>query len=199
MRSRPRVWFAFPAVVILWILPASLASLAQTRQGPPVLTGQAAFADYTQEKPGTRRKITVADLPQPYATEAVEAGPHMVPRPQNAWPQAPAGFKVDLYADGLDNPRLIRTAPNGDVFLGESRMGQVKVFRGIDKNGRAETTGVFLSHLKQPFGIAFYPAGPNPQWIYIAITDSGVHIPYINWDFKARSAPQIVVPDISGD
>ncbi len=198
MKSHPRVFFALPALVALWILPASLASFGQTRQGPAVLTGQAAFADYTKEKPGTRRKITVADLPQPYATEAVDAGPHMGPRPQNAWPQAPTGFKVDLYADGLDNPRLLRTAPNGDTFLAESRMGEVKVFRGIDKNGRAETSEVFASHLKQPFGIAFYPAGANPQWIYIANTDSVVRIPYTNGDLKARSAPQIVVPDLPG-
>ncbi len=192
MRFRAR------ALLVLWILPATLASFAQTRQAPAVLTGQAAFADYTQEKPGTRRKITVADLPQPYATEAVDAGPHMVPRPQNAWPLAPAGFKVELYADGLDNPRLLRTAPNGDAFLAESRRGEVKVFRGIDKNGRAEISEIFVSHLKQPFGIAFYPGGPHPQWIYIANTDSVVRIPYTNGDLKARGASQIVVAALPG-
>ena len=64
------------------------------------ITGQAAFADYTQQKPGVRRKITVADLPEPNASESVDNGPTLVQRPANAWPTAPAGFTVQLYAGG---------------------------------------------------------------------------------------------------
>ena len=193
---RSRVLFTF---LVVWILSADLLLIGQTSgRKPPVLTGTAAFTDYTREKPGVRRKLTVADLPLPFATESVDAGPHMAPRPQNAWPQAPPGFKVDLYATGLDNPRLIRAAPNGDVFLAESRSGEVKVFRGIDKNGKPETSRVFASQFKQPFGIAFYPPGPNPQWIYIANTDSVVRIPYSNGDLQARGASQVVAPDLPG-
>src|SRR5215475_5102729 len=70
-----------------------------------VVTGQAAFHGFDGQKPGLVRKITVADLPKPYATEGVSNSPHVVPRPSNAWPQAPAGFKVDLFADGLKGPR----------------------------------------------------------------------------------------------
>ena len=44
----------------------SLPALTQT------LTGQDAFTDYTKEHPGVRRKVTVADLPQPYATQCCE-------------------------------------------------------------------------------------------------------------------------------
>src|SRR6201995_3756869 len=77
---------------------------ANGQSSAPVVTGKAAFADYTQEKPGVRRKITVADLPEPYATKGVDNGAPMVPRPQGALPQAPAGFKVTLYAGGLVQP-----------------------------------------------------------------------------------------------
>ena len=82
---------------------------------------QAPFSDYRVEKPGTMHKITVADLPAPFATEAVNNGPKVVPRPSGAMPQAAPGYTVTLYADGLENPRLMRTAPNGDLFLAESR------------------------------------------------------------------------------
>src|SRR3954466_13681878 len=82
-----------------------------------VIAGKAAFADYTQQKPGVRRKITLADLPEPNPQEAVENHPQMAPKPEGAWPKAPAGFKVTLYSKDVDRPRLLRTAPNGDIFV----------------------------------------------------------------------------------
>src|SRR3954452_2376863 len=94
---------------------------------PTVLTGKAAFTDAAHQSPGTRRHLTAADLPAPSPQESVDNGPDVVPRPANAWPQAPKGFKVDLYASGLDNPRLMRTAPNGDIFLAESQSGKIRV------------------------------------------------------------------------
>src|SRR5947209_777889 len=63
------------------------------------------FTDFRFEKPGTVRKITVADLPEPYATDSARNGADLVTRPQGALPVVPSGFKVELYAAGLDNPR----------------------------------------------------------------------------------------------
>ena len=106
-------------VMGLLLFPALLvaAPLAMWAQNSKVITGQAAFTDYSQEKPGTLRKITVADLPVPYATESVDNGPDVGARPEGAMPEAPAGFKVEQYAADLKNPRLIRMAPNGDLFV----------------------------------------------------------------------------------
>ncbi|HLH35621.1 MAG TPA: sorbosone dehydrogenase family protein [Alloacidobacterium sp.] len=163
----------------------------------PVITGKAAFTDYTQEKPGVRRKITVADLPAPYATESVDNGADLVKRPEGAWPQAPDGFKVTLYADGLDRPRLIRTAPNGDLFVAMSAGNEIKVFRGIGADGKPKQVETFATGLSQPFGIAFYPSGPNPKWVYIGNTDSVVRFPYKNGDMKA-SGPAQKLADIPG-
>ena len=120
------------------------------------------FTDFRGEKPGTVHRITVADLPVPYATTAARAQPHKVPRPANAWPQVPAGFKVEQFAEGLENPRLLRTAPNGDIFVAESEPGRIKVFRGITGDGKAASVHVFATGLTLPFGIAFYPPGPIP-------------------------------------
>jgi glucose/arabinose dehydrogenase len=188
----------------LLVVPATALLLATTillyafepKTPPKVITGQAAFHDYSQEKPGTFRKITVADLPQPFETKSAFEMAKVVPRPQGAWPQALPGFKVELYASGLDNPRLIRTAPNGDLFLAESETGKIKVFRGVGKDGAAEKTEVFATGLEQPFGIAFYPPGPDPQWVYVGNTGSVVRFPYHNDDLKATGSSQMVVPDI---
>ena len=162
---------------------SSKAKIAAPPPNPP-------FTDFRFEQPGNLHKITVSDLPAPYATQSASNGPEVVARPEGAWPQAPAGFKVELYATGLVNPRLIRTAPNGDLFLAESSGGEIKVFRGVTSDGKAEQVHVFASGLNQPYGIAFYPAGPNPQWLYIGDTDSVLRFPYHNGDLKAAGRPQ---------
>jgi glucose/arabinose dehydrogenase len=180
--KQPLSWFVLSATLVL------AASAALTRA--PILTGAAAFTDYRQQRPGVVRRITVADLPAPYATESAENGPDLIPRPQNAWPKALPGFKVELYTTGLHNPRLMRTAPNGDVFLAESRAGDVKVFRGMTSEGKPQQVQVFATGLRQPFGIAFYPPGSDPQWIYVADTDAVLRFPYRNGDLKARGAQQ---------
>ena len=175
-------------------------AFSQSAAGPTrkVITGQAAFADYTQQKPGVFRKITVADLPAPFATESVDNGPDLVHRPSGAMPQTLPGFQVQLYASNLRTPRLLRTAPNGDLFVAESFAGQVTVLRGLNADGTAQKTEVFTTGLRQPFGIAFYPPGANPQWVYIANTDSVVRFPYQNGDLKARGPQQVIVAELPG-
>src|SRR3954447_10641968 len=96
---------------------------------PAPSPGPSPFTDFRSERPGKRVKITPADLPAPKVTKSVDNPPHIIKRPKDAWPQAPAGFKVDLYADGLAGPRLVRTAPNGDVFAVESADGVVRILR----------------------------------------------------------------------
>jgi glucose/arabinose dehydrogenase len=166
----------------------SAAEVAGAKLGgaPP----HAPFTDFRYEKPGTTRKITVKDLPQPYASDSAQNGAQVVARPQNAWPVAPAGFKVGLFASDLNNPRWLKTAPNGDIFLAESDPGRIRVFRGMTADGKPEQTGVFAEGLKRPYGIAFYPPGPDPQWIYVGNTNEMIRFPYHNGDLKASGESQ---------
>ena len=157
---------------------------------------QSAFSDFRSERPGVMHKITVADLPAPFATTSASNSPQAVPRPADAKPQALPGYSVALFAEGLENPRLMRTAPNGDIFVAESRPGRVKVIRGRDAAGKAQTIDVFATGLTRPFGIAFYPPGPNPTHVYVGNTDSVVRFPYQVGDLKARgpAEPIATVP-----
>ena len=150
----------------------------------------AAYTDFRFEVPGKSRKIIADSLPAPYETDTSNNGPQLVARPENAWPQAPAGFTVQLYATGLDNPRLIRTAPNGDFFLAESSSGKIKVLRGMTSDGKTKETSIFATGLTRPYGIAFYPRGDNPQWVYVGNTDSVVRFAYKNGDMQASNAAQ---------
>jgi glucose/arabinose dehydrogenase/mono/diheme cytochrome c family protein len=162
----------------------------ETTDSPPAPTP---FVDYHSEEPGRMHKITVQDLPAPYATNSANNGPNVVDRPQNAWPKAPAGFKVDQFATGLHEPRLMVTAPNGDVFLAESGPGQIRIFRGLAADGKPQQTEIFAKGLKRPYGIAFYPPGNDPQWVYIGNTDSVVRFPYHNGDLHATGPSQHLV------
>src|SRR5438270_1176291 len=174
-------------------MTGSAASAPEPASGKGKITAAAPkppFTDFRYEKPGTVRKITLADLPQPFATKSAENGAEVVPRPENAWPVTLPGFKVELFATGLDNPRLMRTAPNGDIFLAETHAGDIRVFRGITPDGKAEQSAIFASGLKNPYGIAFYPPGPNPQWVYIGSETELARFPYHNGDLKASGPPQ---------
>src|ERR1039458_2109800 len=156
----------------------------------------APFTDYRHEQPGAIRKITLADLPEPYRTQSADSRPHIVPRPADAWPKALSGFTVTQYVTGLQNPRLVRRAPDGDLFVSESEPGRIRVLRGVGADGKARTVEIYATGLTQPFGIAFYPLGPDPQYVYVANTGSVVRFPYRNGDLKARGAAETIVPDI---
>jgi glucose/arabinose dehydrogenase len=165
----------------------------ESAASPGTSTASGVFTGYSGEKPGRSYHITTADLPAPYATASSDNHAHLISRPEGAWPEAPAGFEVQLYASKLDNPRLVRTAPNGDLFVAESQPGRILVFRGVSKDGKAERTAVFATGLHRPFGIAFYPPGPDPRFVYIGNTDSIVRFPYQNGDMEARGPQETII------
>ncbi len=199
MKVKPIRWallggsFAVTATFLIW----AAGPTPDQSDVKNVITGKTAFDDYRSERPGDFRKITVADLPKPYATESSGNPPKHVARPANMWPKAPSGFEVQLYAsEGMTLPRELRTAPNGDLFLADSQIGQIDIFRGISKDGKPEQRSVFATGLTRPFGMAFYPRGDNPQWVYIGDTNSVVRFPYHNGDLKATGDAEVVVPSI---
>jgi glucose/arabinose dehydrogenase len=151
------------------------------------------FTDYRFEKPGQIHKITLNDLPAPFETPSAGNGPTIVPRPQDAWPKAPAGFEVTLYTTGLDNPRRIRRAPNADLFVAEVKTGKIEIFRGIDKAGHPQRITVFASGLDHPFGMNFYPTGPDPRWVYVGTMNAVVRFPYRNGDLQARGPSEHIM------
>jgi glucose/arabinose dehydrogenase len=161
-------------------------------------TGRAAFGDWTEDAPGARRKITVADLPPPNQTSSADNGPDVVSRPKGAEPQVLPGFVVEQYAGGFTDPRFLLTAPNGDVFVVESSANEIKVLRDGDGDGKPEMTQLFTrEHLNQAFGIAFYPPGRDPHYLYVANTNGVIRFPYRNGDMKARGRAELLGAQLS--
>ncbi len=154
------------------------------------------FGDWSHDRPGLRHKISIADLPPPYETPSAGNPPRVVKRPAGASPIAPDGFAVTLFAEGLDAPRAIKTAPNGDLFVAETSGGRIRILRP-GEDGKLAKNAVYASGLSEPFGIAFYPQGPEPKWVYVAENNRVIRFPYRTGDLSAKQAPEIIVPELS--
>ncbi len=170
-------------------LTAVLLLAAATAHAEPVRSGDAAYGDWRTDKPGVARHITPDALPQPFATQSSAHSASITAPPANAAPLVPPGFEATPYASDLEQPRTLRTAPNGDVFVAESGGGRVSVLRGAGQRPVA-----FASGLDLPFGIAFWPPGPSPRFVYVAENSRVIRYPYGNGDLKPRGPAQVIVP-----
>jgi len=198
MKNRSAVHSIFCAIFIASNLSVAARTQAATEDAK-LLSGKAAMGDWTSDAPGVRRKITVQDLPAPSSNVLAINPPHVVGRPADAQLQVPAGFKIELYASGFRDPRFLLTAPNGDIFVTESRRNQIKVLRDTKGSGKPDLTEIFTERdLNKPFGIAFYPPGNDPQFLYVANTDGVIRFPYRNGDLKARGPAEKLGAHLSG-
>jgi glucose/arabinose dehydrogenase len=194
--SKFGVLFAIGVISIGVVAAPHARNAVANPAAEPVLKGEAAFGDWRVDHPGVMRLITAADLPKPYASASARNQPRVVPQPEGAWPQVLPGFKIERLATGIKNPRLLRTAPNGDIFIADSGANQILVMHGVGQGSGTIAPQVFAIGLEQPFGIAFYPPGPNPKYIYIGNTGSVVRFPYANGDLKASGPSEMIVNNI---
>jgi glucose/arabinose dehydrogenase len=181
-------------LIATWAALLARAASAAEDSSAKLLTGKAAMSDWTSDAPGVRRKITVDDLPPPSSNVLAINPPHVISRSAGAQLQVPPGFKIDIYASGFRNPRFLLTAPNGDIFVVESRANQIKIIRGES----AGSIQLFAdAGLNKPFGLAFYPPGRDPQFLYVANTDAVIRFPYRNGDLKARGPAEKLSAQLS--
>ena len=176
------------------LLAAAFVVPAMAQSEP--LVGSAAFGDWRADMPGVSRLIKPEDLPKPGATPSSANFSRVVPRPASAMPQVPAGFKIELFADGLSGPRQVRVAPNGDIFVAETRAGRIRVLRAPDGAVKPSVNEIYASGLNRPFGIALFPGGDSPRWLYVANTDGVVRFAYHQGDIKAAEKPETVVAQL---
>jgi glucose/arabinose dehydrogenase len=157
------------------------------------LTGVAAFGDWRSDAPGVARKIAPADLPAPYVTTPAATRSEVVARPAGATPKTPPGFAAEIFAEGLDGPRVIRVAPNGDVFVAESNGGRIRAYRLDAARAKPQETGVFAQGLERPYGLAFYPPGAAPTHLYVATETQVRRYPYRAGALAAAGPGEIVI------
>lgn len=176
-------------MVPAWLLVACIGAQAE-----PVLQGKDAYGSWQADKPGVVRLIRPKDLAKPGASRSV-SNPTRVTARGEAMPQVLPGFKIELLADGLSDARVLRVAPNGDIFVAETGPGRIRVLR-LGEGAKVATNEIFARGLNRPFGIAFFPNGDNPQWVYVANTNNVVRFPYRVGDLKASAKAETVVASL---
>jgi glucose/arabinose dehydrogenase len=133
-------------------------------------------------------------LPPPFQTESARRNSRVIPQPANAKLVVPKGFKVNVFAEGgFSYPRWMALAPNGDIFVADSRANSVIVLRDTNKDGKADQRFVFSDKLSQPFGMSFYK-----DWFYVANTDSIVRFRYRSGQTLAEGEPERLVELTAG-
>ncbi len=158
---------------------AYLGSLKKTTAAPKSAAKPAAkpatptAEDWRNDAPGMVHKITVGNLPKPFASNSAGNNPSVTHN--DTLPKVPAGYDISVFASDLQRPRQMRVAPNGDLYVAEAGAGRVSVFRA-GKDGIAKTAETVMGGLSDPYGIAFYPLD-NPQWVYAATMTRIVRAP----------------------
>lgn len=185
--------FSNLAALLGTMLLAGTAFAQQADQ--PVLKGEAAFGDWQQDRPGVRRLIGPQDLQKPNQAQSSSNSADKVRMPEGAKPLLPPGFSAQLVASGLRGPRVVRVAPNGDLFVADSRANRILTYRLGEGGAGQVREEIFAKGLHQPYGIAFYPAD-KPQWVYVANSNSVVRFAYRDGDLKASKVPQTVISRI---
>jgi glucose/arabinose dehydrogenase len=184
------------------IVVVAIASLAAALPPPPagadssdtsLRVGQDAFGGWRDDAPGVRRLIPPRDLPSPYASPSAANSPDIVARPEGAVPRTLPGFTATRFVGGLDGPRALQVAPNGDIFVAESSGGRIRVLRPKADGSGVATAKTFAGGLDLPYGIAFYPPGPEPRWVYVASVNEVVRFAYRPGDLEAEGAAQPVI------
>src|SRR6266571_2180255 len=130
----------------------------------------------------------LAKLAEPFATPSVRNAATIVDKPGTAQLEAPSGFSVSLYADNLQGPRTMLSAPNGDLFVAQSRAGSVVILRDTNNDGVPDTRSTYAQGLTGVFGMAFHDG-----YLYLGKTDSVIRYKYKDGDTQAQGTPEKLV------
>lgn len=177
-------------------LALALCLAATTGRADETRHGQDALGDWRADQPGLVRRITPADVQAPRPASAAARGSQVVPRPANAAPRLMPGFSIDTYIANLPGARILKTAPNGDIFVAQSGRGQITVLRPSAAGDKVQASQVFAARMNYPYGMAFFPPGDQPQWLYVGTEDKVLRFPYRSGDQAARGAPETVVDQL---
>ena len=137
-------------------------------------------------------QVSLDDLPAPYASDSARKSPNVVPIPADPVFNVPEGFTVNVFAEGLDQPRWLALTPDGDVLVTETRQNRIRRLVDSDGDGVAETTETFASAqngLNIPFGMAF-----SADAFFLGNTDEVVRFPWTSGQTALEGTGEQVMP-----
>ncbi|MGJ7918142.1 PQQ-dependent sugar dehydrogenase [Massilia sp. LXY-6] len=185
------------AAVIGYLASQSGKPAAAAEAAAPKTAGGDKSGAWLDDKPGDLHHLSIDKLAAPFASESAGNGPKVAARPDGALPAVPKGFTVSVFAGETGKARLALRAPNGDIIVSEASKGQVSILRPGANGDKAESSSVFATGLSRPYGLALWPSGANPKYLYVANVNSVVRFPYTVGDLKAKGEPETVVEKIA--
>ncbi len=101
----------------------------------------------------------------------IPPGTHAAPFDQPRNLNLPAGFRAQLFASGLTNPRMMAFDDNGVLHVTQTSDGSVVALPDRDGDGVADAVVTVHTGLNRPHGLAF-----RDGWLYVADTDGVVRL-----------------------
>lgn len=102
----------------------------------------------------------------------------------------PDGFKIEVFADGLDGARSMAMGDNGTLFVGTRNENTVYVVQDLDNDYRADHIKVLDSTLEVPNGIAYKNGS-----LYVAEVGRLLRYDSIESKLDAPPSPVVVYDD----
>ena len=138
---------------------------------------------------GMAFQLTPKDLPPPFHTPSANNRPQVVPKPEDAQVKLPAGFNVEVSAEGFLKPRFMLLGPGNEILLSDSDdKGSVYVLQDKDRDGKIEEKTKIIDGLYRPYGLALWK-----EYLYVAEPGSLKRYKYDAKTMKAATPGQEVV------
>lgn len=88
--------------------------------------------------------------------------------------KVPDGYRVELFAEGIPQARVMRFSPDGSLLVSQPRKGQIlHVLADRDGDGRSDGQQVLVSDLDRPHGLDF-----RDGFLFIGETGAIARVPY---------------------
>ena len=106
----------------------------------------------------------------------------------------PAGFRINLFAEGLGRARLMVMTGIGDIILSSPGSKVLLVRRDGDGDGRSDGVSTLITGLNSPHGLWL-----DGDWLYIAEEGRILRAPYDAEGRRITARPGVVLDDLPDD
>lgn len=102
----------------------------------------------------------------------------------------PEGFKIELYAEGVDNARSMAMGEDGTLFVGTRRANKLYAITDADGDYKADRVILLDSTLEVPNGVAFRDGA-----LYVAQVNRLLRYPDIEQQLDNPPTPEVIYDD----
>ena len=102
----------------------------------------------------------------------------------------PEGFKIELFAEGVDNARSMAMGDDGTLFVGTRRANKLYAIQDADGDYKADRVILLDSTLEVPNGVAFRNGA-----LYVAQVNRLLKYPGIEQQLDNPPTPEVIYDD----